>query len=126
MSDPATIPTEPVEPIDWDSAILETARRMGIAFHRDERVPPQRTLEGARLAWEAIYGHLRGRVPYPVPPDLLGVAVSASLRIAKGFAFTGTMFLQNGNFNGTADLRPWAGFMLVEKVTLNRYRQRTA
>lgn len=125
MSDPASIPSDPVEPIDMDTAIQETARRIRLAYEV-HGVPATRTLEGSRLCWEAIYGHLRGRVPYPVPPDLMGVAVSAGLRISKGFAYSGAMFLQDGKFNGSADFRPWSGFMLNEKVTLGRYRQRTA
>lgn len=71
-------------------------------------------------------GHLRGRTPFPLPRDLMGVAVSAGLRILKGFAHSGTQMLDHGLNGGTVETLPWNGFMMVEKVTLNRYRQRTA
>ncbi len=124
MSIPAVEPAP--EPLDYVSTILATAYRVKIAFEDSPAVPHSRTMEAAEMVWGLIYGQLRGRIPYPVPPDLMSVAVSAGTRILKGFAFTGTAFIKQGQFNDVADLRPWSGFMVVERVILNRYRQRTA
>jgi hypothetical protein len=58
--------------------------------------------------------------------DRLGVAVSAGLWVCKGFAAAGTIFLKEGQFNGESEFRPWNGFLMPERITLNRYRQRNA
>lgn len=111
---------------DWASAVEATAARIVAVFEKQPAIPQVRTIEAATTVWETIYGHLRGRIPYPVPPDLMGVSVSAGTRILKGIAYTGTAYLQNGMMNDIADLRPWNGFLIPERIVLARYRQRTA
>lgn len=113
-------------PDNWDNAVRVTAIRVRSTFDSDPGIPQVRTVEAAVTVWETIYGHLRGRIPYPVPPDLMGVSVSAGARILKGFAYSGTAYLQNGNMNDIADLRPWNGRLIPERIVLARYRQRTA
>lgn len=109
----------------FDDAIYETANRVHLALDGEGAVS-DKTTEGAQLIWEHIHGYLRGAVPYPVPRDLMGVAVSAGLRMSKGFANTGTMIVRRGEYSDVADFRPWTGFMLVERVVLNRYRKTVA
>ncbi|GIM64550.1 hypothetical protein Pve01_94910 [Planomonospora venezuelensis] len=101
--------------------IEDTAARLHLALDGEGAVPPK-TLEGAQLVWGHIYGYLRSSIPNPVPADLMAVAVSAGLRVTKGFADTGSMIVRRGEYNDVADFRPWTGFMLVERVILNRYR----
>lgn len=114
------------EPTPFDAAVEAVAARIAVAFPANAHIPAERFNEGARVALEAIDGHLRGRTPFPLPRDLMGVAVQSGIRIFKGFAHSGTQMLNHGLHGGTVELTPWNGFLMVEKVTLNRYRQRTA
>lgn len=110
----------------FEEAITETATRLHLALEGGEflgpNVVPERITEGSRITWQHISGYLRGNVPEPIPEDLMGVAVAAGLRITKGFGTTGSLFLRHGEYNDVADLRPWLGFLLVERMILNRYR----
>lgn len=119
--------TETPMPFDiaYAGLIEDTAARLHLALDGEGAVPPK-TLEGARLIWEHIYGYLRSSIPEPVPSDLMAVAVSAGLRMTKGITNTGTMFVRRGEYNDVADFRPWTGFMLVERIILNRYRKTVA
>lgn len=124
MSVPAV---EPPEPVDHESAVLATALRIKVAFTDRPHPPEAKTMESAEQVWGLIYGQLRGRIPFPVPPDLMTVAASAGVRIHKGFRDVGSGVLsRDGRMNDVIDLRPWSGWMMHERVILNRYRQRTA
>jgi hypothetical protein len=110
----------------FEEAVIETAHRLHVALSDGEGNVPPTTLEGSQIVWEHVFGLLRGSIPYPVPDDLMGVAVSAGLRISKGFAQTGQLFIRQGEYNEIADLRPWLGFLLVERMILDRYRKTCA
>jgi len=80
---------------------------------------------GAEVAWGLIHGQLRGRIPYPVPYDLMAVAVSVAIRW--------TTYLGNSEQikiagDAIAGFQPpiFTGFTLTELIVLWRYRIRTA
>lgn len=80
----------------------------------------------AEHAWWFILSVLRGRIPEPVPGDLMWVSKAAGLRIAKGMVDTGSMLIKSGEVMREMEYRPWTGFMLVERLILNRYRKTVA
>lgn len=110
----------------WPATVDHIAERLHVALSNGEGVVSDRTHEGAQMVCDLIWGYLRGNVPDPLPADLETVAVIAGLRITKGFSQTGTMFLHSGEYNSIADFRPWMGFMLAEKIVLDRYRKTVA
>lgn len=119
-------PTMPPPVVNFEEAIEATARRIQAA--RDpESAPVSKTAEqAAQIVWEHLHGYLRGRIPYPVPVDLMGVAVSGGLRIAKGITEVGTIFVNQGQYTGQVEYKSWSGFLAIERMTLDRYRRRTA
>lgn len=124
MSVPAV---EAPDPVDYESAVLATAVRIKVAYNDRPAPPEAKTMEAAEIVWGLIYGQLRGRIPFPVPPDLMTVAASGGVRIHQGFSDLGKGLLgRDGRMSDVVDLRPWNGWMMHERVILNRYRQRTA
>ncbi len=80
---------------------------------------------GCEVAWGLIYGQLRGRIPYPVPFDLVAVAVSVAVRWSQYLANSETVRIQGSEVVG--GMQPqFVGFTLSELVCLWRYRVRTA
>lgn len=110
----------------YQSTLFLVAERIAATFDASPAVPTARTMEAAETVMALIYGHLRGRMPFPFPHDLLAVAISGGARILKSFAYTGTAFLDHGRISDVGDLRPWNGWMTHERMILARYRQRTA
>lgn len=110
----------------WDAEAIErTAARLHASMDQDGPIP-NRTKEAASQVWGHIYAYLRGRIPDPVPFDVENVAASAGLRIAKGIAEVGTLVVRQGEYSDMVEYKSWAGFLAVERMTLDRYRQRTA
>lgn len=116
----------PPLPVSWDEIVVLTAERIEQAWDSDSREIPKRTLQGAQIVWEHVYGYLRGRIPYPVPVDLMGVSVSAGLRVCKGLSEVGALVLKQGQYADQVEFKAWIGFLAVERMTLDRYRRRTA
>ncbi len=80
---------------------------------------------GCEVAWGLIYGQLRGRIPYPVPFDLVAVAVSVAVRWSQYLANSETVRVQGSEVLGGSQPQ-FTGFTLSELVVLWRYRVRTA
>ena len=55
--------------------------------------------------------------------DDMAVAFAGGLRIAKGMTDTGALILRAGEASNEIEFRPWTGFMLTERIVLNRYRR---
>jgi hypothetical protein len=122
-SDPETLPTllNPVP--DLGAAVSATGDivRMMLDFSEASPVPHY----AAEMVWTNIYGQLRGRVPLPVPPDLLGVGFSASMRWCNVLSqyrmdhISGDRLQESPGFFFT-------GFTISELTVLWRYRRRTS
>ncbi len=79
----------------------------------------------SEVAWGLIYGQLRGRIPYPVPLDLMSVAVSVAIRWTNYLANPEQVRISGESVQ--AFMSPqFTGFLLSELVVLWRYRIRTA
>jgi len=81
----------------------------------------------AAVVWGLVSGQLRGRVPLPVPYDLLMAGVSASIRWTEylnRYRMT-PMDPGTGAVQQSSDLQ-FTGFTLSELIVLWRYRVRTA
>ena len=115
----------PLGAIDLATAIADTAVKIREAMDDERTIIEDRFIRAAELVWAHLYGQLRGRIPSPVPFDLAGVAVSAGMRICEGFADTGAVFLNGGQYESQAEFRPWSGFLLPELLIIWRYRRRT-
>lgn len=90
---------------------------------RDETRVGEVSTMAAEQVWAHITGLLRDRVPVDIPDDLFWVGKAAGLRIAKGMVDTGAMLLKAGQVVTEMEYRPWTGFMLTERLILNRYRK---
>jgi hypothetical protein len=118
--------------VTLDEAIQETAA--DIAYVLNQTSGGQRETvrvdEISKMAseqvWHHILGLLRDRVPTPVPRDLMSVGRAGGLRIAKGMADTGAMLARAGEPVNEMEFRPWVGFMITERLILDRYRRTTA
>lgn len=87
----------------------------------------KRTAEHAvRTGYGLLHGHLRGRVPLPLPPDLLAVLRAGSMR----YATTLLKVLRTGPQDPVEayalELPTFTGWTFPELIALHRYRLRTA
>jgi hypothetical protein len=80
---------------------------------------------GAEVAWGLIHGQLRGRIPYPVPYDLMAVAVSVAIRWTTYLGNSEQLKIAGDAITG---FQPpiFTGFTLTELIVLWRCRIRTA
>lgn len=81
----------------------------------------------ASMVWGLIVGQLRGRVPLPVPYDLLMVGASASIRWTEYLNRYRMVPMDPGTgmVQQSGDIH-FQGFTISELVCLWRYRIRTA
>lgn len=87
----------------------------------------KRTAEhAARVVYGLLHGHLRGRVPLPLPPDLLAVLRAGSMRYAGMLLKVLRTGPQDPVEAYALELPSFTGWTFPELVALHRYRQRTA
>lgn len=80
---------------------------------------------GAEVAWGMIYGQLRGKIPYPIPTDLMAVSVAFGIRWGEYVGNSQTVQIQGADVVGFAGPQ-FVGFTISELIVLWRYRIRTA
>jgi hypothetical protein len=111
-----------------EAAVDATSEAVGRLTSSDvnqsDSVPDASTEYAAEVAWSLIYGQLRGRVPYPVPFDLLGVAVSLALRWNNYVGSVEQVKISGDQVTGFQPPQ-FTGFLLSELIVLWRYRVRT-
>ncbi len=79
----------------------------------------------SEVSWGLIIGQLRGRLPFPIPYELMAVAVTVAVRWYNVLADGTTLQVQGSDVLGTKETT-FTGFTLSELVCLWRYRIRTA
>lgn len=112
----------------FQEAKNRTAERIALVFDYD-RFAQGRDLgptAAAEAVWQLLCGHLRGKIPYPVPEDLDGVAFGAALRYLGLLEEADKIRLNDNASVAPGTYRNFAGFLLPEVTVLNRYRVRTA
>ncbi len=117
------MPTLPL--LTLADAIEQVADTLTSVLDLDETSPVP--AHAATVVWGLILGQLRGRIPLPIPFDLLMVATSASIRWVN-FLLRFRMTPINpgsGAVSDTSDVH-FQGFTISELMTLWRYRIRTA
>ncbi len=86
----------------------------------------KRTAEQAvKVVYGLLHGHLRGRVPLPLPPDLVAVLRAAGTRYALLLLKVLRTGPQDPVEAYALDLPSFQGWTFPEAVVLARYRQRT-
>lgn len=73
-----------------------------------------------------MHGHLRGRVPLPLPPDLVAVLRASSTRYALMLLKVLRTGPQDPVEGYALELPSFTRWLFPELVMLARYRQRTA
>jgi hypothetical protein len=120
-----------LEPLtDLPSAVQATALAVGRAvtseYNDEQEMPDVSTEYAAEIAWSLIYGQLRSRAPFPVPYDLLGVAVAVGIRWHHYVGNAETVQVTSDQIVGFGGRPQFTGFLLSELIVLWRYRVRTA
>jgi len=117
--------TAPVSALDAAKAeIAERARSvLGLSSLESEKA----VTEAVEVVWGLLHGHLRGRIPLPVPVDLMAVAASATVRLTESLNRHNYNLVDGLNVQGTPPLQVAVGtFTFAERIVLHRYRKRTA
>ncbi len=87
----------------------------------------KRTAEQAvKVVYGLMHGHLRGRVPLPLPPDLVAVLRAAGTRYALMLLKVLRTGPQEPVEAYALEWPTFTGWSFPELVVLARYRQRTA
>ncbi len=87
----------------------------------------KRTAEQAvRVVYGFMHGHLRGRVPLPLPAELVAVLRAASTRYALMLLKVLRTGPQDPVEHYALELPTFTGWTFPELVAMSRYRKRTA
>ena len=120
-----------IVPTELQSIVEDTAQSVRKVLGDDEETT--RLIEIAREAskqsWGLVYGLLRGRVPSPVPFDLQSVAMTLATRLTVQLDASDDVTLRHGQPEVQSMIRPTspsAGLSVLEWMTVNRYRRRSA
>lgn len=86
----------------------------------------QTAVHAVRVVYGLMHGHLRGRVPLPLPTDLLAVLTAAGMRYALMLLKVLRTQPQDAVEGYSLELPAFTGWLLPEVTVMARYRQRTA
>lgn len=117
--------TAPLTAVDLTSVKTEVAQRAldVLGLPASGRSLTAAT-HAADATWSLLWGTLRGRVPMPIPQDLMAVATGATIRLTQAYERHDAVSVKDLTTN-TAPPLTAVGFTLAEMVTLHRYRVRT-
>lgn len=119
MTTPAEVVTPEMVVIP---AVLEVASFLGLSSEDNKRTAEQ----AVRVAYGFMHGHLRGRVPLPLPVDLAAVLRAASTRYALMLLKVLRTGPQDPPEHYALELPTFTGWTFPELVAMSRYRKRTA
>jgi hypothetical protein len=119
--------TEPVDPLQ--AAKDEVTNRVRTVLDLNQPDSVEAVAEAVEVVFGLLWGQLRGRIPTPVPVDLMAVAASATVRLTEALNRRNYVNIGNGlnmEGTGTPPTSPSPTFTFPELVVLHRYRKRTA
>lgn len=117
--------TRTAEDIPVESLAHNVLRACGM--RPDDMGDLEHALHAARTVLGLLVGHLRGRVPLPLPVDLQAVLHGASVRYALMLAGTRGARPAGDPADTTPPVMPqFQGWTFAEAVVLARYRRQSA
>jgi hypothetical protein len=116
--------TEPVDllAVAKADAAMRARAVLGLSSIDSEKA----VYEAVEVVFGLLHGHLRGRVPLPVPVDLMAVVASAVIRQTEALNRHNYIRSDGLNMESTPPLTNAVGtFTFTERVVLHRYRKLT-
>jgi hypothetical protein len=117
--------TAPLTAVDLTAAKAVTAQRaLDVLGMEATGHSLKAATEAAETIWGLLLGHLRGKVPVPVPNDLMAVATAATIRLTEAYDRHNFVSVEKL----TTDVAPpltAVGFTFTERVVIGRYRKQT-
>ncbi len=121
MTTPVVVTPEMVVAAATANVAHDIASFLGLADDDAARTAEQAT----RTVYGLLHGHLRGRVPLPLPTDLVAVLRAAGTRYALMLLKVLRTGPQDPVEGYALELPSFTGWTFPELVALSRYRQRT-
>jgi hypothetical protein len=118
MNSPVVVTPEMVV----NGVVQEIAGFLGLSSDDNKRTAEQ----AVRVVYGLMHGHLRGRVPLPLPPDLVAVLRAAGTRYALMLLKVLRTGPQDPVEGYGLELPSFSGWLFPEVTVLARYRQKTA
>lgn len=120
MTSPVVV--APVPESDIYAVVHDIAGFLGLASDDNKRTAEQ----AVKVVYGLMHGHLRGRVPLPLPRDLVAVLRAAGMRYSLMLLKVVRTGPQEPVEHYALELPTFTGWTFPEVVAMSRYRQRTA
>ncbi len=110
-----------------EAAKAEVAQRARTVLGLSSLDSEEAVYEAVEVVFGLLHGHLRGRIPLPVPVDLMAVVASATVRLTESLNRHNYTRVDGLQAEATPPLAVAVGtFTFAERIILHRYRKRTA